>query len=697
MQKYQKTIFWFFSILIFLVPLILWPYTSEVFEFNKMVLVYILTTLITAVWIVRMIAERKIIFRRTILDIPLLAFTASQIISTILSIDPQTSVFGYYSRFNGGLLSVFCYNLLYWAFVSNIAKKEARKLIHIFLGSATIVSIYAVLEHFGIDKNIWVQDVASRVFSTLGQPNWLAAWIVALSPITWALMLNTDKKLKSVKFWIYSALSILFFWTLIFTKSRSGYLGFAAAGFIFWILAFWKYNFKIKKILWPLFIVGISSALICLISGTEYTPSITQILHHQLPSDLTQVSVGTTSLETGGTESGTIRKIVWKGAIQVFLHYPIFGTGVETFAYSYYLYRPAEHNLTSEWDFLYNKAHNEYLNFAANSGTVGILTYLIVIVFSILLMLKSNKLQEPNHKQATNYNLGNWDLLGTWNLKFALLAGYFSLLVTNFFGFSVVPTQIELFLFPAFAIAVSLNDEIKTDEKKTKLNYFQTVSIAILLPFIFYLLFLICRYWYADTLYSSAKNYNAAGRPDTAALYLSQAINLEPNQPIYRNEISTSYANLAVYYYNQKDTEDATKLANLAVSESDSAINSSPANVNFPRTRFGVFITLTAINPNYLLDARDTLIAAIARAPTNAKLYYYLALVYARTGQSDLALSTLQKTIKLKANYEEARYAYALLLINDKKNQEAKTQLEYILKYINPESSTAKEALAGIK
>ena len=61
---------------------------------------------------------------------------------------------------------------------------------------------------------------------------------------------------------------------------------------------------------------------------------------------------------------------------------------------------------------------------------------------------------------------------------------------------------------------------------------------------------------------------------------------------------------------------------------------------------------LSTIDPNYLINARDTLIAAIAQAPTDAKLYYNLGLTYARTGQSNLAIETLKKTIDLKANYQ---------------------------------------------
>ncbi len=409
----QRIIFWLFGILLFLVPLILWPATSEVFEFNKMVLTYMLTTLITAAWAIRMVIERKIIFRRTILDIPLLIFFSSQLISTILSIDPRTSLFGYYSRFNGGLLSTLCYSLLYWAFVSNVNAKEILKLIYVTLASATLVSAYGVLQHFGIDKNIWVQDVQNRVFSTLGQPNWLASFLVALIPLTWTYAISDRKR-----FWLYFSLSALFFITLLFTKSRSGFLGFAIADLTFWGFVLVKQEAKHLK---EFFIFNFLFLVLFLIIGNPFRSSKLQ----------PQTTATAPVLETGGTESGTIRKIVWKGAFEVWKHYPVFGTGVETFAYSYYKFRPPEHNLVSEWDFIYNKAHNEYLNMAANSGTVGLSAYLFLIGTSVYLFIRKS--------------------------RFDLLAGYAGLLISNFFGFSVVPTQLLLFLFPAFAL--------KRDEK----------------------------------------------------------------------------------------------------------------------------------------------------------------------------------------------------------------------------------------
>ncbi|HKC04520.1 MAG TPA: O-antigen ligase family protein [Patescibacteria group bacterium] len=667
----KKTIFVLFAILLFFVPLALWPVTSEVFEFNKMVLVYILTALIVGAWSVRMIIERKFIFRPTTLDTPLLIFIGSQFISTILSIDPLTSWLGYYSRFNGGLLSTICYSLLYWAWVTNFDSKETLQLLKIWLAGAALVSLYGVLEHFGIDKNVWVQDVQSRIFSTLGQPNWLAAWLAALIPITWALAIK--EKLYGRNFWIYFSLSTLFFWTLIFTKSRSGILGFFIALVIFWIGATWKNWKNISTYLKPFTFFASSLLIIILISGTQFSPSVWQLLNKRQAVPAEALAKGP-ALEVGGTESGTIRKIVWTGALQIWLHYPIFGTGVETFAYSYYKFRPAEHNLVSEWDFIYNKAHNEFLNVAANSGTVGLVSYLVLIGFTIYIFIQ--KIENP--------------------LAIALLAGYSGLLATNFFGFSVVPTQLQFFLFPAIAIGIAVQST-KYEVQSRKIVTTQKLLIFLVVCTVSYVLFSIGKYWFADTLYAKGKSYNSISRPDVATKYLTQAINLEPNQAIFHSELANSYKSLALSFYQQKDKGNTKKFTDLTISESNTAISLSPANVNLKRSLFGVYITLATTNPNFLLSAKNTLVDAISSAPTDAKLYYNLGLVYARTGQEESALAALKKTIELKANYKEARLAYAILLIDKKQTSEAKLQLEYILKNIDPNDSLTKQTLESIR
>lgn len=623
-----------FYILFFFTPLVLWPYTSELFEFNKMVFVYLTTTLIMAVWIWRCIIAKKLIFRRTLLDIPLVIFLGSQILSTLFSIDQRTSVLGYYSRFNGGLLSSISYSLLYWAFVSNMTKERVIKCISFLLGSSIVVSLIAVLEHFGINitcglmgqglSSCWIQDVQNRVFSTLGQPNWLATWIVALIPLTLYQILDSQN-IKKILFYL---LSILLFATILFTKSRSALLGFIASDFIFWIYAF---ILKRKKVIVPLIISNLFFIFLFLIISTPWNPAKIMSLE----------KIQGPALETGGTESGTIRKIVWKGALKIWFHYPILGSGPETFAFSYYQFRPVEHNLVSEWDFLYNKAHNEYLNLAATSGTLGILSYLYLIVMMFLVFLKKPDL-----------------------FSISLAAGFSGILMANFFGFSTVSTQLQFFLFPVLAITQSAGGQQTENSQKKKPNNHQKVLGIITLLTITYLLYTICKYWYADTLFAKGDVFS-----------LQKAIQLSPKEAVFHNKLAE---------------------LNLSVSESEKAIQLSPANINLLRSQAGIYLKLAASDPKYLGSAKNTLLGAIVKAPTDAKLWYNLALIYTRTGETDLALKTIEKTIQMKSNYKNARYLYALILTDKGNLSEAKNQLNYILEKIDPKDINSQNLLKKI-
>src|SRR5262249_48899139 len=150
--------------------------------------VYAGTIIIALAWANICILEKKIIWKRTIFDIPILLFLGSQILSTIFSMNIHTSLFGYYSRFNGGLFSVFSYIFLYYMFVTFVSPKQIKNYISSLITGGILSALYAFPEHFGhspsclifsgkFDDACWVQDVKTRVFGTFGQPNWLAAYI----------------------------------------------------------------------------------------------------------------------------------------------------------------------------------------------------------------------------------------------------------------------------------------------------------------------------------------------------------------------------------------------------------------------------------------------------------------------------------------------------------------------------------------
>src|SRR4030067_2691886 len=271
----NRVIEYFFYLLIFSVPLYFSSATSELFEFNKLWLTFGISIIIVAAWIIKMVAQRKFKIQRTILDIPIGLFLLSQIISTIVSIDPHTSIWGYYSRFNGGLLSMLSYILLYYAFVSNLAEiKYVKRVLKISLVSGLVVSLWGLPSHFGYDPtcllfrgtfdvSCWTADFQPkiRIFSTLGQPDWLSAYLAILIPVSLAFSIEkirekVGEKVKGVLGFlknyylaiIYLLLAMFFYLDLLYTASRSGALAIWASLVVFAAVYFWLERKTLKGI-----------------------------------------------------------------------------------------------------------------------------------------------------------------------------------------------------------------------------------------------------------------------------------------------------------------------------------------------------------------------------------------------------------------------------------------------------------------
>src|SRR3990167_3996817 len=251
-----------FYLLFFITPLAMWPDTYELFEFNKMWFVFGLAVFIFFLWAAKSILRGKIEIRRTPLDIPIALFLASQIISTILSIDPHVSLWGYYSRFNGGLFSIIAYIFLYYAFASNLTRTPiSYKLLVISLLSGFVVTLWGIPSHFGYDltclvfrgelnTSCWTEafQPTVRIFSTLGQPNWLGTYLAALIPISLGFgfyKLNESRnKLFPI---IYLLVSSIYFLALLWTRSQSSFVGLGIGLLVFFGILIVKNARELKQ------------------------------------------------------------------------------------------------------------------------------------------------------------------------------------------------------------------------------------------------------------------------------------------------------------------------------------------------------------------------------------------------------------------------------------------------------------------
>ena len=145
MKRLNQIIRFLYLGLFFLTPLIFNFHNSELFELPKMHLVYFLTIIIVCLHSINWILGQTPFTVKHFLSYPLLLFLISQIITTITSIDPHTSFFGYYSRLNGGLLSIIAFSCLFYCLLPYLTPRFQKNIIHTSLFSFFIFAIYILL------------------------------------------------------------------------------------------------------------------------------------------------------------------------------------------------------------------------------------------------------------------------------------------------------------------------------------------------------------------------------------------------------------------------------------------------------------------------------------------------------------------------------------------------------------------------
>lgn len=748
----NKTIEYSFYALFFFVPLVFSGDTSELFELNKMWLTFGLTIIIGTAWAAKMVLEKKIVVQRTPIDILLLLFLASQIISSIFSLDSHVSWWGYYSRFNGGLLSTICYILLYYAFVTNLKVKHVMKTLFVSLLTGLAVSIWGFPSHFGadptclvfrgnFDTSCWTYafQPTIRAFSTLGQPAWLAAYMAFLLPISMAYTLKNKKSQgKSIS---YLLLTILMYLLLIYSDTRAGFIAFWVANILFWAAVYFKKLYPKQYFFRMLVIINVLFVLSNFIFGVTFYQlnkfTLPELIKTSAPAPqqpaATQQSksaapAASSGLDDGITNSGNIRLLVWQGAIKAWQNNPFFGTGVETYAFAYYKYKLPAHNLTSEWDYLYNKAHNEYLNYLATTGLFGLGTYLGfigVFFFVAFKYIKSHWSAGSEHHTAA-YNAHADKTIenspATLHvLLFALLAGYITILISNFFGFSVVIINLYTFLVPGFVFillgllkenhqvvlpASAAGELVKHDGE---VGTYQWTAILLFIVIACWMIFGLIWYRQADIAYALGNNLDKVGDYRQAYPQLTSAVQMVPHEPVYEDELSINLAALSAMLYSQPSTiTQAAEVAKNAIALSDDVVAHHPNNVVYWKDRVRLFYTLSVSDKTnagmylqYALQAIDT---ARSLAPTDAKIAYNQGVLHGQAGDLQQGIQILNETVKLKPDYIDAYVALGLFyheaavdkkgrVINPGLQQKAVDTYTYILQNLDPNNVEVKKNL----
>jgi O-antigen ligase len=282
-------------------------------------------------------------------------------LATAASIDPAVSVSGQFEQYQGLLTIVLFAAFFYLARLSITSRFRLSILIVFATAGAVLVSTYAIVQQLHMDP-IWSVLDKGRPFSTLGQAEWLGAYLVLCFALGVALL---SQGRPAGRLLVGAALSLILVATLL-TMTRGAYLGLVAAAIVLVaVLRPWRYATR----RWLLAVPGALVAVGLVLAVPQLRQEAGAVESRALSTfDVNEGSVA-------------IRFDLWKAGIAMVADHPLLGTGPDTYPLAFPHYRDTM--LASRRQFWLHyrpeSPHNQYLAIAAGSGLPALAAYLAFI------------------------------------------------------------------------------------------------------------------------------------------------------------------------------------------------------------------------------------------------------------------------------------------------------------------------------
>ncbi len=627
-----------------LVAIIFFPLTNSKFDLPKMLLFYSGLGVASLLWLLAV--KKPLQLTLSPLLVILGIFVGVMALSTLLSVQPLTSMVGLYFRFDNGLLMWLG---LLWLLVmlsstqnSLFVRKMQRALAITTMG----ISFYAILQWLGADFKTFNLGTA-RATSTLGEPTNLAG-VLAMGLILLEYELLLAKSTRARLIWaagIVSAVAGLFL-----TYTRSGEIA-AGLGTLALFVAAW-HQLGFKHLPWKPMLVIVASVLIIL--GGVWLNA-----RHTQDAFANNRSAGTID----------IRKSIWQQIPAMIMAKPLLGFGPETFSEVFYLYRPNSLNLLPDWDKNADRAHNEYLQILVTMGLLGFLAY---ATFGLVLGLGLWQQGRATSRQQ--------ELSAAW-LGMALLGVYACHI---FFGFSTI--VMDLWLLPAVLVVwLAGKKTIIIVLNQKQWIVFGVVSIGLILVGFT----IIGRQLIADMAENRAQELYQQQQYAQALPWFQKAASANLLFDRYARQTADDLLAMTKQNLTRNLPPTTEQIGRLFAYLGQAQTINRPG-IDNQTTQLNAYYVLSSGNPHDLqlgLALSDRLIAA---APTTLLYREYRALFLLQSGQSEQGRAELLETLRMKPDFAAAQFNLMISYGQSGENEEAR---KFALQYLksNPDNPVAQQ------
>lgn len=353
---------------VFSLPLSMGLGAFENFELQKVTVLWCLAVVAVALCLLWS-ASRRVWLPPTRVGMAGVAFVAAYGLATVFSQAPRLSLIGHAGR-QGGFIPHVLYATvmilviaLYWE-----RPERLKEIAWVAAVASGVLTVYLLLQAAVLDPLTWFDagsasgvGVVVRVFGTMGNPDFAGAYLAIVSPLLLFVALAARRRWRPL--WVVLfGLELVAVWH---TGSRGALLAVAAGLAAFGLLSRDRISARLKAAM----AVGGLLAIVTLV-GVLWHPGL----------DERPTRIG--GLRVLDTETFVSRTYFWAAAGRIFLEHPIVGTGPETFYANYPPNRLAGDGV-EYGRHLVDKPHNVLLEYASDSGALGLGSYLLVIGLSL--------------------------------------------------------------------------------------------------------------------------------------------------------------------------------------------------------------------------------------------------------------------------------------------------------------------------
>ena len=722
----QKYLFW---IVLFLLPMFIMPFPWDWTERSMSIMILLLSTVVVGIEVIKILWGGKTSILKSSIDLGIFLLLFSMFISTLFSVDFNSSIWGIDANLGGGLVPFIASLLVAISARTFIqTEKDFKYTLFALLGGFLIVNILSLLSFFGV--NVWgvlpvYRDLYSPALPLFRSPKThlllnIVNLVLCINFIGESLIgeRNKNRLFLPLIMGFVSVVNIVLF-------SIVQGMGLIIVSLVLLLLfaIFLIPKAKLQKLASKQLVI-IFLSTIFLIAIPFVLLQIPSIRGAIIPEEFNLVS----ELSLGVNMAWMITMSVFASS---FLR-AVLGMGVDTYSIAYNLYRPTDVSLLSLGNMSFYHAGSELFTQFTNLGLV----WLIVWLFLGFLLFKSfmgdMKSIGVKNDPKNAWRLLIIDLSITIIYVSSLFVTYtiliFFLLLILISLRSVVKILLEKDSIEKFIVkfwAVDLVSHMRDKKYTSSLSILLTVVVGIITAG-------LTIFWFSKGIASihtlraeayllreSVKYQEEEPTMEEREALINRlieirtkAVNLDKNNPLYVRSLAlifTERLNYEIDIYNQTLKEEKEKDAEQMISSiafwRENALDMSRKSVEISPMVFANWDVNSRINlllvelgvSGYEGEVASSLDRAIALNPMNYQLYFSRAQLFLMQDDMEGALQSLAAVLSINP-YHIPSMILSANIYKEKGNTELYiSYLEAALKVLENEELTELELYIEIQ